>query len=44
VVGFIIVGVALIAFLLLLVFSLWKPGADQGKPGTAPEAREGEQW
>jgi hypothetical protein len=44
VVELIVVGVALVGFLLLVAFAYWKPGPDQGKPGTPPGAREGEGW
>jgi hypothetical protein len=43
-VGLIIVGIALLTLVLLVLFALWKPGPEQRRPGTAPEAREGEQW
>ena len=43
-VGFIIVCIALIAFILLLAFAYWKLGADQGKPGPSPDAADRGEW
>jgi hypothetical protein len=43
-VGFFIVGLFLIALVIFVAFSYWKPGPDQGQPGTSPDAHEGEKW
>jgi len=40
-VGFIIVGIALLAFLVIVAVAYMWPGPDQGrKPATAPDTRE----
>jgi hypothetical protein len=44
VVGFIIVGLFLLALVVFVAYSYWKPGPEQGQPGTSLDAREGEQW
>jgi hypothetical protein len=44
VVGLIIVGMVIVALLVLLAFAYWKPGPEQGKPGTSPDVGREEQW
>jgi hypothetical protein len=39
-VGFIIVGIAILAFLIIMAVAYLKPGPDQGKPATSPDTRE----
>jgi hypothetical protein len=35
-----IVGIALLALVLLVLFAYWKPGPEQGRPGLSPGTRE----
>lgn len=41
-VGLMIVGAALLAFLLIVALAYLWPGPDQRKPATSPDERQGE--
>ena len=43
-VGFIIVAPFLLALIIFVAYTYWKPGPAHDQLGNSPDAREGEQW